>query len=71
MNEALRLLRVFNGKKTPSLEVIQKYATFFETTPSTIMLLSEGLEKNQTNLRAKLSKAIVGFLQNIEEHSED
>lgn len=65
------LSEIETGKKNPSLDVIQKYADFFETTPSAIFAMSEGLGQNPKNLRAKLTKAMMGFLQKIEEHSDD
>lgn len=36
-----------NGKKQPSLDIIQKYADAFDMKPSTLLLFSESLEKDQ------------------------
>ena len=42
-----------NGKKQPSLEVIEKYATVFDMKPSTVLLFSETLEIDQVNNQDK------------------
>jgi len=57
-----------SGKKKPSLDIIQRYAEFFETTPSAIMLIAEGLKKEPVNFKAKLSGMFMKFLQDVEEH---
>lgn len=36
-----------SGKKQPSLDIIQKYADAFDMKPSTLLLFSESLEKDQ------------------------
>lgn len=75
INDALRLLRIFNdykaidlakelkisnsylselenGKKTPSLDIINKYGTFFKIKPSTILFFSEEIDRS--NMKGKL-----------------
>ena len=75
INDALRLLRVFNdykavdlakelnisnsylselenGKKTPSLDIINKYSIFFKLKPSTILFFSEEIDRS--NIKGKL-----------------
>ena len=42
-----------NGKKQPSLEVIEKYATVFDMKPSTVLLFSEALEIDQVDNQDK------------------
>lgn len=42
-----------NGKKQPSLEVIEKYATVFDMKPSTVLLFSETLEIDQVDNQDK------------------
>lgn len=36
-----------SGKKQPTLQVIEKYATYFSMKPSTIMLFSEALDRDK------------------------
>ena len=91
INEALRILRVFNdikskdmakrlgispsylseienGKKGPTLSLIQRYATILNTSPSSILFFSEGIEseKGSNNFRKKLINKTINFLQDIE-----
>ena len=42
-----------NGKKQPSLEIIEKYATVFDMKPSTVLLFSETLEIEQVDNQDK------------------
>ena len=42
-----------NGKKQPSLEIIEKYATVFDMKPSTLLLFSETLEIDQIDNQDK------------------
>jgi transcriptional regulator with XRE-family HTH domain len=94
INEALRLLRIFNdlkavdlakelnisnsylseiekGRKMPTLEIINKYAEFFNTTPSTILFFSENLNKDGDNLKRKIGNKLIHFLQKIENASAE
>jgi transcriptional regulator with XRE-family HTH domain len=90
INQALRLLRVFNdikskemalsldispsylseienGKKVPSLTLINKYAKIFETTPSSILFFSEKIEKEGPNhFKSLIAKKTIDFLMSIE-----
>lgn len=36
-----------NGRKQPSLEILEKYAKIFDMRPSTLLLFSESLEKDR------------------------
>jgi transcriptional regulator with XRE-family HTH domain len=58
-----------SGKKTASLDILQRYADAFDTSPSTIMVMAEGLEKEPKKMKAKLSRVFVKFLQEIETQS--
>jgi transcriptional regulator with XRE-family HTH domain len=59
-----------SGKKQPSMDVIQKYANRFKTTPSTILRMAEGLEKEPSNWKAKLAGVFTKFLLEIEAESK-
>ena len=51
-----------NGKKTPTLQVIEKYAEFFNIKPSTILLFSEALDKeNKSEMSRKQRVAYAGM----------
>ena len=42
-----------NGKKQPTLQVIEKYANVFNMKPSTILLFSEALDEDSHNKSGK------------------
>ena len=51
-----------NGKKVPTLQVIEKYAEFFSIKPSTIFLFSEALDKeNKSEMNRKQRVAYAGM----------
>jgi transcriptional regulator with XRE-family HTH domain len=62
------LCEIEKGKKTPTMELIKKYAEVFETTPSAILFFSENLDigegkgKIKSGVRGKLIK----FMQAVE-----
>lgn len=63
------LSEIENGKKTPSLEVISKYAEFFETTPSAILFFGEQLDEKKdlrSKVKGKFRSSIIGMLQSLE-----
>ena len=62
-----------SGKKTPSMEVIQKYSLAFDIPASAILLFSENLEDSPSAKRAKtaVAKKIMQFLQLIERKTGD
>ena len=91
INEALRLLRVFNevklkelsqkmeisvsylseienGKKKPSLEIIQKYADVFNLKASEILFFSEKIQTNnpKTQVKSIISRKLIEFLISVE-----
>jgi transcriptional regulator with XRE-family HTH domain len=56
-----------SGKKTPSLEILNKYADYFDTTVSAIMFFSEDLAKDKARpVKAAARKKLIKFLQIIE-----
>lgn len=65
-----------NGNRTPSMEVIQRYADTFKVPVSSVMFFAENLEdaKNRRGAAARAKKAIaskiVNFLQLVEEKTE-
>lgn len=64
------------GNRTPSLEVIQKYATVFHIPVSSIMFFSENINKAQkaggSDGKAKtvIASKVIGFLKLIESKAE-
>jgi len=64
------LSEIESGKKVPSLELLQKYAKVFEIPLSTILLMSEGFEKEPDNFKAQLSKVLMKFLEKVEEQGD-
>lgn len=65
-----------NGNKTPSLEVVQKYAALFKIPVSSIMFFSEQIEgssrKSAIESRAKnaIASKIISLLKAIELRTE-
>lgn len=65
-----------NGNKTPSLEVVQRYATLFKIPVSSIMFFSEQIEgasrKSAIESRAKnaIASKIISLLKAIELRTE-
>ncbi|MBN2396733.1 MAG: helix-turn-helix transcriptional regulator [Candidatus Atribacteria bacterium] len=68
------LSEIENNKKTPSLELINKYSEVFNLKPSTILFFSEqydnlnlhGKEKFKSNIKKSVRKKIIFLLQSIE-----
>lgn len=63
-----------NGKKQPSLDVIEKYATYFETTPSMLMFFAEDLKKNgalKDRTKSGIRSGLIKFLQIVEKFDND
>ena len=56
------------GKKTPSIDVIQKYSEIFNIPASSILFFSENLDNPQKARRAKTAIAgkVIQFLQLVE-----
>lgn len=56
-----------SGKKTPSIDTLNKYADFFDTTVSALMFFSEDLEKNKAKpVKTAVRKKLIRFLQIVE-----
>jgi transcriptional regulator with XRE-family HTH domain len=95
LNEALRLMRVFNdlsqkelaeklgisksyiseiesGKKTPTLELLNRYSDNFDIPTSSIMFFAESLDKDTKSekLRVFVSSKILAILNVIAERSD-
>jgi transcriptional regulator with XRE-family HTH domain len=62
------LSEIENGKKAPSLNIINKYAVKFNTTSSSILFFSEKIEKEQesNNFKNFIAKKTLEFLVGIE-----
>lgn len=54
-----------NNKK-PSMEIIEKYAKVFSTTPSALLFFSEELEKNKGPFKTAIRNKMLTFLNAIE-----
>ncbi len=58
-----------NNKKTPSLEIINKYAEIFEMKPSTLLMFSEGLDDEisaDLNKKQKVARAGMKLMKILE-----
>ena len=55
------LSEIEKGTKTASLKLIDKYAEIFDIPSSSILYLSENLDKD-SSLKSKISKAVINFL---------
>jgi len=61
-----------NGNRTPSLEVISRYAEVFRVPASSIIFFAENIETAQNNgklnarVKSAIASKILGFLQLIE-----
>lgn len=55
-----------SGKKTPSIDILNKYATHFDIPLSAILFFSEELDKNKT-LKSSIRSKLIKFLQIIED----
>lgn len=58
-----------NGKKVPTLQVIEKYAEIFDIKPSTIFLFSEVLDKedkSDMNRKQRVAYAGMKYLKLLE-----
>ena len=61
------LSEIENGKKTPSLEILKKYADYFDTTVSAIMFFSEDIESDKKKpIKTAVRNKLIKFLQIIE-----
>ncbi|MEH2382054.1 MAG: helix-turn-helix transcriptional regulator [Nostoc sp.] len=65
------LSEIESGKKTPTLELLNRYSEFFDIPASSIMFFSESLNKDikTEKLRAFVSSKILAILNFIAERS--
>ena len=63
------LSEIENGKKKPSLELIEKYSNFFKIKPSSILFFSENLDNDTITGKIKnnMRGNILAFLSAIED----
>lgn len=56
-----------NGRKTPSLETIEKYAKYFNTSRGAIMFFADDIKKDKKkSFRTATRSNFIKFLQHIE-----
>jgi len=60
-----------SGKKKVSIDIINKYSNFFEIPSSSILLMSESLDRKPQDLKHKISRALLLMLQNLEKNAAD
>ena len=62
------LSEIESGKKQPSMEIIDRYAKIFKTTPSAILFFSEELDKEKKRGKLKISirNKLIKFMKVIE-----
>ncbi|OOP74114.1 helix-turn-helix transcriptional regulator [Clostridium beijerinckii] len=58
------LSEIENGKKKPSLELIEKYSVVFKIKPSTILFFSEEIEED--SLKGNMKELMIKFMKVIE-----
>ncbi len=66
---ASHISEIEKGKRVPSIETINKYAEFFETSPSAILFFSEELGKKsepKSQSRSFMRQKLIRFLQIVE-----
>lgn len=66
------LSEIENGKKQPSLELINKYADVFNLKPSTILFFSEEIDKgtNKVKIKDNIRNLMIKFMQIVEKFGE-
>jgi len=63
------LSEIENGKKAPPLDLINRFAEIFKTTPSAILFFSEEIskEKRSPNYKKNIRKILLKLLKGIED----
>lgn len=56
-----------NGNKKPSVDIIEKYAEFFETTPSALWFFSEELDSKRGPFKNAIRNQMLLLLQALED----
>lgn len=66
------LSEIENGKKTPTLELINKYSVIFKIKPSTILFFSEEIEQDKINgkLKSNTRNLMIKLMKIIEKFGE-
>lgn len=64
-----------SGRKTPTMEIIEKYAHEFKIPPSSILFFSEQLpndpnDKVHVKVRGAIAQKVLNFLQFVAEHTD-
>lgn len=64
------LSKIEKGKAEPSVEIVNKYAKVFQTTPSSILLFAEKLdeEKNRGPFKIAIRNNLFFLLESLEKH---
>lgn len=66
------LSEIENGKKQPTLALIDKYADVFETSKSAILFFSEELDKTDNKtVRKNVRSLIFKFLESLEKYTNN
>ncbi|MFI3300740.1 MAG: helix-turn-helix transcriptional regulator [Candidatus Gastranaerophilales bacterium] len=55
------------SNKKPSMDIIEKYAKVFNTTPSTLLFFSEELDKNKGPYKTAIRNKMLILLQALED----
>lgn len=63
------LSEIENGKKTPTIDVLEKYSEFFGVPASSFLLFSESLESGRTNFKpaAKVLKIMNWIAEGVDD----
>lgn len=66
------LSEIESGKKTPSLELLQKYSDRFDVPVSSLLFFSENLDKTKITdkLRIGVARKVVSILKWVEQRDE-
>jgi transcriptional regulator with XRE-family HTH domain len=70
------LSEIENGKKVPSVDVLEKYAALFSIPPSSIMFFAESVQDGRVKnadekVRSAIADKVVRFLKFIESKTND
>jgi transcriptional regulator with XRE-family HTH domain len=70
------LSEIENGRKTPSVEIIEKYSSVFSIPPSSIMFFAESVNDGKvvdadSKVRSAIADKVVQFLKFVEAKTSD
>ena len=57
------------GNKTPSVDIIEKYAEYFKTTASALMFFSEELDDKKGPFKVSIRNKMLSLLKEIEDRT--